>query len=115
MDGNPKNGLEEYLYGQEPDLYGMPSNEAASYAHIDFATCERRDGAGLSAENPADEGYERKGINALVRYQGQYYVYDIGRGGTFNQSGHLWTYDAHHRRFRSVPPMQCIWNDSSIK
>lgn len=111
MDGNPKNGLEEYLYGQEPEVYGSTSNNlAASYTSVDRTSCKKRDSVGFSAENPLDDRFiDSNGVNAMVLYQGRYYVYDLGRGSTYSQSGSLWSYDSKKRVFRSSPKMQCIW------
>jgi len=111
MDNNPKNGLEEYLYAQEP-IIDNNGADAASYSRVQFDTCERLDGAGFSVENPTDSRFfDQTGINALIKFRGKYYVYDIGKGGSYNISGNLWAYNARQRRFYNSPPVYCSWDN----
>ena len=81
LDGNPKNGLEEYLYGQEPENGLNPA--PAHMFSVNFKTCDVNGGIPASPEHPLDPKYNNviSGINALARYHGQYYFYDLAHIG----------------------------------
>ena len=77
MDGNPKDGLQEYLYGQEPvDNF---NTAPAQLLKVNFKTCNVEDGIPASPEHPLDQQYNNgvSGINALTRYHRHYYFYDL--------------------------------------
>lgn len=108
MDDNPKNGMEEYLYGQEPEY--RFNTLPAQLIQVDFQKCVRVDGVPATPEEPGATGYGSTGINALVRYRGQYYFYDLERIGNGNNFSNLtlYSYDPRNRKF-SVP-MLCSWD-----
>lgn len=78
IDGNPKNGLEEFIYRQEPVDVGQ-ENGSAGYERVDLNECWTIDAASAHPENPIVDSFKSEsGVNALVRYQGKHLAYDWG-------------------------------------
>jgi hypothetical protein len=79
MDGNPGNGLEEYLYGEDP-LSGI-NRSAADLLKVDLQKCIVTDGASASPENPVQSGSSDNGFSALVQFRTRFYWYNLNRIG----------------------------------
>ncbi len=81
MDGHKENGLEEYLYGEDP-VYSMPPS-AALLVQVDLEQCVIRNTMPASPENLVHLGRSPSyGFSALIQYQKRFYWYDFGRTGT---------------------------------
>lgn len=105
LDENPKNGLEEYLYGEEPRFSNEPR---AQYVSINFTNCTFAERLSVEPENPTKPGFDAKGINALVRYRGRHFIYNLTSFGGDVYSGlSLWAYDRRERYFPSAA--MCVW------
>ncbi len=75
LDGNPKNGLEEYLYA-ELDVKQTLA-QSPGYNRIDFKRCEFMDGVSVDQDQELHSGWHRNNYNAMIRYRGGYYVFDL--------------------------------------
>lgn len=81
MDGHPENGLEEYLYGEDPP--SQFNTFSAQVLRVDLQKCIVTDGVYASPENPVQSGNNGiYGFSALVQFQNQFYFYDLSRIGT---------------------------------
>lgn len=107
IDGNPKNGLEEYIYGQEPVDVGQEYG-SAGYERVDLNECWTIDSASARPENPIVSSFESEsGVNALVRYQGKHLAYDWGeKNYDFEREKsltlrdlYIWSYDVSKHSF----------------
>lgn len=108
LDGDPKNGLEEYLYGQEPE--NTFNTLAAQLLSVNFKKCDIENAVAATPEHPLDPTGNNgsSGINALTRYHGRYYFYDLAHIGSQGDyySIALTAYDQYKRSF--IPNI-CIW------
>lgn len=93
IDGNPKNGLEEYIYGQEPIDVGE-ENGSAGYERVDLNECWMIDGVSALPEKPIEASFQQEsGVNALIRYQGKYLVFNLREQSKAFKGLYIWPYD----------------------
>ena len=105
LDGNPKNGLEEYLY--EEESRGSMVNGMTQYVRVAFGDdrCDEKD---TSLVNPQElrgtlEIDRVRGLNAIVLFRGQYYIFDLS-GPRYMDAV---AYDPNTQKFSS---WQCSWH-----
>lgn len=79
LDGNPKNGLEEYLY-EEESSWSM-KNGSTQYVRVKFSAdqCYVSDRPNVLAQEPrrwlpANPQY---GLSALILFRGRYHIFDL--------------------------------------
>lgn len=80
LDGNPENGLEEYLY--EEESRSSMVNGFSQYVRVDFERCEIIDRLQVVPQRPIRTPNQPYGLNAMIKYQERVYFYeqeDIGR------------------------------------
>lgn len=104
LDGNPENGLEEYLY--EEGSSGSMFNGTTQYVRVDFGDdrCDTKDV--ISVDPQEARGtlmIDRvRALNAIVLFRGQYYIFNLG--GTIDMD--VTAYDPNTQKFSS---WQCAW------
>jgi hypothetical protein len=77
LDQNPANGLEEMIYGEFRPETIKKLGFGSGYYRVDLEKCVyTEDGASGSQDLQAD-GRNFDNYNALVEYQGRYYIYDL--------------------------------------
>jgi hypothetical protein len=107
MDGNPKNGREEYLYGQEPDC--NQNSPAAQYAKVNLETCQDQEILGVAPEDPNGwKGYAEGSVNALIQFRGEYLVINVENFDEAGVSIEALAYSKRAKGFKS--PSQCAWH-----
>lgn len=77
LDNNPKNGIEEVIYGEVEweNTYGM--DQVPGYSIIDLERCEFKKGGVPVYQRERPEGRVFENHNAVIRYQQHYYVVDL--------------------------------------
>lgn len=101
LDGNSKNGLEEYLYEEESQ--GSMVNGMTQYAKVDFNTCQVDNRVPV---HPEERRMGRSdGLNALISFRHQYYVYDLFDDISLS----LNAYDPKKQGFLQRFPNNCSW------
>jgi len=103
MDGHKENGMEEYLYGEDPFSTMTPSS--AKLVKADLEHCIVRESVPASPENPVHDGRTPSyGFSSLVQFQKQFYWYDFHRIGTTEDyySIHLYAYRPEKPKERIV-------------
>jgi hypothetical protein len=75
LDRNPKNGLEEIIYG-EYSAETLRLQRSPGYSRIDFKECVVVGGAPVE-QNLQPDGAKFANYNALIGYRDRYYVYDL--------------------------------------
>ncbi len=115
LDGNMKNGPEEYLYGQEPSC--NQRSPTASYARVDFNTydaCDLYDLLAVAPENPIDKrSYSDGSINALVRYRDRYFIIDFVSYEEAAFTINLMAYDKAKKSFAGRT--YCSWESTKVR
>lgn len=79
MDGHKENGLEEYLYGEDPAFGVWPIS--ARLIKVDLKQCIIREAIPSTPENPVQSKDTHNGFSALIQYQKIFYWYDFSRIG----------------------------------
>lgn len=77
LDGNPKNGLEEYIYGEnDSKSYGPQQKGIDGYKKVDFEECRI---VSFIIGHPYEGAakWKKENYNAMIRYKGHYYIYDL--------------------------------------
>jgi len=77
LDGNPKNGLEEYLYA-ELDWERSSQAHASGYHRVDLKRCEHAGADTIVQQSDAPgQTWFKDNYNALIHYREQYYIFDL--------------------------------------
>ena len=80
LDGNPRNGLEEYIYAEldyaKPNPYRSVQN-GAGYRQIDLKRCLFTGGASAHQDAGYGQDWRKDNYNALIRFRGKYYIFDL--------------------------------------
>lgn len=104
LDGNPKNGLEEYLY--EEESWWSMKNGHTQYVRVEFEP----DGCYIKDRSNVDDQETRRipavswgwGLNALISFRGLYHIFDLGGYVSLSTTG----FDSKSKGF-SIH--QCNW------
>lgn len=75
LDGNAKNGLEEFLYAELDVKQTLAMSPG--YSQIDFERCETRQGLPVYQDQELHTGRHMNNYNAMIRYRGEYYIFDL--------------------------------------
>ncbi|MGZ5050953.1 MAG: lysozyme inhibitor LprI family protein [Methylobacter sp.] len=75
LDGNSKNGLEEYLYAELDIKQTLAITPG--YNRIDFERCEFMNGISVYQDQELHSGWHRNNYNAMIRYRDGYYIFDL--------------------------------------
>jgi hypothetical protein len=116
LDGNPKNGIEEVIYGEVDweRSYGM--NQSPGYSLIDLEQCEfKKDGVPVY-QSDRPEGRVLDNYNALIRYQKRYYVLDLDDIGVKQQRYNLtlWNFQANIQQQKDRIPCAWSWRKETL-
>lgn len=112
LDGNPKNGLEEYLYAELD--WERSYRQNPGYHRVDLKRCEQVGGGAPGHQDSAPgKTWLKDNYNAMIRYLGGYYIFDLYdlRGqvdGTPAYMLELYAYFSKKRAFS--PALVCAWN-----
>jgi hypothetical protein len=91
----------EFLYGEDPS---DPDSPAARYTQIDLNVCESTGGALVAPENSSRISTPN-GINAVIQYQGRYFIYSFGDWQRIKRDSlEVWSADSAKNR------LVCAWN-----
>jgi len=101
LDGNPANGLEEYLYAEESSSSMM--NDTTQYVRVDFGRCEVADRLQAAPQRPIRTPRQRHGMNAMIRYLGRVYIYEQ------EDYGRLTLYPFERTSGRYDHRASCVW------
>lgn len=104
LDGDPRNGLEQYLY-EEENARGV-SNGNTQYVRVNFQSlnCELTDVAVVRAQEPRGELLTEKinrGLNGMIAFKKNHHILNLDGASLW-----LLSFDSKRRRF-SGP--QCLW------
>jgi uncharacterized protein YecT (DUF1311 family) len=105
LDGNPKNGLEQYLYEEESQ--GSVKDGATQYVRVEFLSesCQTTDYLSVVEQEPrfglpVDSG--EWGLNALISFRARHYIFDLRGHGSLSTTG----YEPDSQKFSTY---QCNW------
>ncbi|MBI4989785.1 MAG: hypothetical protein HZC23_13305 [Rhodocyclales bacterium] len=105
LDGNRKNGPEEYLYGQEPSC-NLNRSGSAQYVRTSFPECEIADFVYAAAEDPLAKGHIT-GFSALVHYRGDHFIVNLDDFAEAGYTISLNVYDKAEKLFSGQN--LCVW------
>jgi hypothetical protein len=83
LSRNGKSGNDPEMYLYEEETYGAPRTGSGEtrYVRVDLTTCEEIDLLNVSAVKPKrTEARSGARVNALIRYQAQFYIYNLDGG-----------------------------------
>jgi len=104
LDGNPNNGLEEYLY--EEESWGSMKDGHTQYVRVEFTSdeCSVEDSPNVDPQEPrlTSTSSGGSGLNSLISFRGRYYIYDLKGYIGLAVPG----FDTKRRKFSGY---QCSW------
>lgn len=111
LDGDRKNGPEEYLYGQEPSC-DLNRSGSAQYVRTSFPECEVADFMYAAAEDPLSKGLIT-GFSALIRYRGDHFIMNLDDFAEAGFTISLNVYDKTRKSFSK--PDICVWKSLGVQ
>jgi len=117
LDGNPKNGLEEYLYA-ELDWKHFTVGMLPGYIQVDLKKCEFLGGTSAHQDQQPELDWRKDNYNTLIRYRGKYLIFDLydlrsRADGVPAYILKLYRY-LPERGFESVPACKWAWGNTEF-
>lgn len=104
IDHDIKNGLEEYIYGEDPTGTDQEIYKA-SFQMVDISQCWITDAVSVRPELPNIKDNRKKNVNALVEYEGNFVIYDLMIENSRAGDMYIWLYTPQVKQFS----LECIF------